>query len=366
MNIYDSILRGISRVPILEGCLTFIVGIVFLGAIFFDAVSGLHPLLQIIVVLLLFTIVFGGFYLIIRFFPNPSTSKKRSGQAVAPRGAANKSGKTRTNNGISKAGMSSARFDEFVKKNRSAAQQQTRARKLTQEDIDLCRKFNLQQAEKAAGNLPEAYAKTLLSGKRAELMDNYKLAFLRYKAVADAGYFEGMYFLVWLCCHKMNDWHQGFHWTEKALAFCPDYTSEEAHFLLSELCTIVGDRDLVDREHLLTNEERLHAEGLLAAYGPESDADVLQMLDGVEGGYNDNLNVNADAHHHTHIFSEDLDREEIEDLFGNYNEYDRDISDDRRHRARGSANWTSREDWDCGNSHEDGLSGFDNYEDNDF
>lgn len=259
-------------------------------------------------------------------------------------------------------------FAKYNRKNTSRTKQQSRARRLTQEDIDLCRKFNLQQAEKAAGNLPEAYAKTLLSGKRAELMENYKLAFLRYKAVADAGYFEGMYFLVWLCCHKMNDWHQGFHWTEKALAFCPDYTSEEAHFLLSELCTIVGDRDLVDREHLLTNEERLHAEGLLAAYAPESDADVLQMLDEVEGGYNDNLNVNDNvaAHHHFHLFPEDLDREEIEDLFGNYNEYDRDISDDRRWAARGSANWTSREDWDCGNSYEDGMSGFDSYEDNDF
>lgn len=47
-------------------------------------------------------------------------------------------------------------------------------------------------------------------------------------------------------------------------------------------------------------------------------------------------------------------------------DWDRSVADDRRHRSRGSGNWTSREDWDCGNSHEDGMSGFDNYEDNDF
>ena len=43
----------------------------------------------------------------------------------------------------------------------------------------------------------------------------------------------------------------------------------------------------------------------------------------------------------------------------------RDVSESRRHEAQGSGNWTSREDWDCGFS-DDGMSGFDNYEDNDF
>ena len=40
--------------------------------------------------------------------------------------------------------------------------------------------------------------------------------------------------------------------------------------------------------------------------------------------------------------------------------------EDRRHRASGSGNWTSREDWDCGDYDSDGMSGFDSYEDNDF
>ena len=39
---------------------------------------------------------------------------------------------------------------------------------------------------------------------------------------------------------------------------------------------------------------------------------------------------------------------------------------DRRHRASGSGNWTSREDWDCGDYDNDGMSGWDSYEDNDF
>ena len=44
----------------------------------------------------------------------------------------------------------------------------------------------------------------------------------------------------------------------------------------------------------------------------------------------------------------------------------RSMSEDRRHRASGSSNWTSREDWDCGDYDSDGMSGFDSYEDNDF
>lgn len=44
----------------------------------------------------------------------------------------------------------------------------------------------------------------------------------------------------------------------------------------------------------------------------------------------------------------------------------RSIHEDRRHRASGSANWTSREDWDCGDYDNDAMSGFDSYEDNDF
>ena len=41
-------------------------------------------------------------------------------------------------------------------------------------------------------------------------------------------------------------------------------------------------------------------------------------------------------------------------------------AEDRRHRAGGSGNWTSREDWDCGDYDDDGMSGFDAYDDNDF
>ena len=44
----------------------------------------------------------------------------------------------------------------------------------------------------------------------------------------------------------------------------------------------------------------------------------------------------------------------------------RSIHEDRRHRASGSGNWTSREDWECGDYDNDGMSGFDSYEDNDF
>lgn len=46
----------------------------------------------------------------------------------------------------------------------------------------------------------------------------------------------------------------------------------------------------------------------------------------------------------------------------------RSMSEDRRHRASGSSNWTSREDWDCDPiDHDyDNMSGFDSYDDNDF
>lgn len=59
-------------------------------------------------------------------------------------------------------------------------------------------------------------------------------------------------------------------------------------------------------------------------------------------------------------------------LFGSdesssYNPEDwRSVSEDRRHRAQGSSNWTSREDWDYDSHDRDGMSGFDSYEDNDF
>ena len=46
-------------------------------------------------------------------------------------------------------------------------------------------------------------------------------------------------------------------------------------------------------------------------------------------------------------------------------EYFRSMSEDRRHRASGSGNWTSREDWDCGDYDSDGMSGWDSYDDND-
>ncbi len=44
-------------------------------------------------------------------------------------------------------------------------------------------------------------------------------------------------------------------------------------------------------------------------------------------------------------------------------------SDRSEHYGRSSSNWTSREDWDCGehdSDHDDGMSGFDSYEENDF
>ena len=44
----------------------------------------------------------------------------------------------------------------------------------------------------------------------------------------------------------------------------------------------------------------------------------------------------------------------------------RSMSEDHRHRVSGSGNWTSREDWDCGDDDNDGMSGWDSYEDNDF
>ena len=44
----------------------------------------------------------------------------------------------------------------------------------------------------------------------------------------------------------------------------------------------------------------------------------------------------------------------------------RSIHEGRRHHASGSGNWTSREDWDCGDYDDDGMLGFDSYEDNDF
>ena len=44
----------------------------------------------------------------------------------------------------------------------------------------------------------------------------------------------------------------------------------------------------------------------------------------------------------------------------------RSMSEDSRHRTSGSGNWTSREDWDCGDDDNDGMSGWDSYEDNDF
>ena len=53
-----------------------------------------------------------------------------------------------------------------------------------------------------------------------------------------------------------------------------------------------------------------------------------------------------------------------------YDRYDREdwrsVAENRRHRAQGSSNWTSREDWNCGEYDRDGMSGFDAYEENDF
>ena len=43
----------------------------------------------------------------------------------------------------------------------------------------------------------------------------------------------------------------------------------------------------------------------------------------------------------------------------------RSIHEDRRHRAQSSGNWTSREDWECGDYDSDGMSSWDSYEDND-
>lgn len=46
----------------------------------------------------------------------------------------------------------------------------------------------------------------------------------------------------------------------------------------------------------------------------------------------------------------------------------RSIGEDRRHRALGSSNWTSPEDWDCDPTDRDydPIAGYDSYEDNDF
>ena len=44
----------------------------------------------------------------------------------------------------------------------------------------------------------------------------------------------------------------------------------------------------------------------------------------------------------------------------------RSIHEDRRHHVSGSSNWTSREDWDCSDYDNDGMSGWDSYDDNDF
>lgn len=41
-------------------------------------------------------------------------------------------------------------------------------------------------------------------------------------------------------------------------------------------------------------------------------------------------------------------------------------SDRSEHYGRSSSNWTDREDWDCGDHDDDGMSGFDSYDDNDF
>jgi hypothetical protein len=58
------------------------------------------------------------------------------------------------------------------------------------------------------------------------------------------------------------------------------------------------------------------------------------------------------------LFNSDESSFDIEDY--------RSIGEDRCHRAGGSGNWTSREDWDCGDYDDDSMSGFDSYEDNDF
>ncbi len=44
----------------------------------------------------------------------------------------------------------------------------------------------------------------------------------------------------------------------------------------------------------------------------------------------------------------------------------RSVAEDRRFRTQDSGNWTDREDWDCGEPDDDGMSGFDIYEDNYF
>ena len=55
------------------------------------------------------------------------------------------------------------------------------------------------------------------------------------------------------------------------------------------------------------------------------------------------------------------------DHFGFDAENYRSVAENRRHRKRGSSNWTSREDWNCGRQDDhDGMHGFDSYEENDF
>jgi hypothetical protein len=50
---------------------------------------------------------------------------------------------------------------------------------------------------------------------------------------------------------------------------------------------------------------------------------------------------------------------------GNIEDY-RSVAESRRHRAQGSGNWTSRDDWNCGPADNDGMAGWDSYEENDF
>lgn len=54
--------------------------------------------------------------------------------------------------------------------------------------------------------------------------------------------------------------------------------------------------------------------------------------------------------------------------YGNHGDSGLDFDHDE-HYGRSKSNWTDREDWNCGNHDtdlEDGMSGFDSYEENDF
>lgn len=77
--------------------------------------------------------------------------------------------------------------------------------------------------------------------------------------------------------------------------------------------------------------------------------------------YHRNTQHNASGHHHD---------TSTDDSFRMQNDWAdddwRDISSDKRHRSKGSGNWTDRSDWDCGSPSSDGMSGWDSYEDNDF